>query len=64
MLVATNIMPLSGRDHATVRMVPASLSVFRIDIDGELEYVRKHDVDVGKASMFWTGMVKAAIGHR
>jgi hypothetical protein len=38
--------------------VPASLSVFRIGSDGKLEYIRKYDVDVGNASMFWMGMVK------
>jgi len=58
MLVAANIMPLLVRDDATVRTVPASLSVFRIGSDGKLEYVRKYDVDVGTASMFWMGMVK------
>ena len=58
MLVAANIMPLLVRDDATVRRVPASLSVFRIGGDGKLDYVRKYDVDVGNASMFWMGMVK------
>ncbi|HEY1436840.1 MAG TPA: beta-propeller fold lactonase family protein [Casimicrobiaceae bacterium] len=58
MLVAANIMPLLVRDDATVRTVPASLSVFRIGSDGKLEYARKYDVDVGTASMFWMGMVK------
>jgi hypothetical protein len=58
MLVAANIMPLLVRDDATVRTVPASLSVFRIGSDGKLDYVRKYDVDVGNASMFWMGMVK------
>jgi 6-phosphogluconolactonase len=51
-------MPLLVRDDATVRRVPASLSVFRIGGDGKLDYVRKYDVDVGNASMFWMGMVK------
>ena len=58
MLVAANIMPLSVRDNATVMTVPANLSVFRIDGDGKLDFVRKYDVDVGNASMFWMGMVK------
>jgi 6-phosphogluconolactonase (cycloisomerase 2 family) len=58
MLVAANIIPVSVRDDATVRTVPASLSVFRIGNDGKLAYVRKYDVDVGSASMFWMGMVK------
>jgi 6-phosphogluconolactonase (cycloisomerase 2 family) len=58
MLVAANIMPLLVRDDATVRMVPASLSAFRIGGDGKLEFVRKYDVDVRNASMFWMGMVR------
>jgi hypothetical protein len=58
MLVAANIMPLLVRDDATVRRVPSSRSMFRIGGDGKLDYVRKYDVDVGNASMFWMGMVK------
>jgi len=57
-LVAANIMPLSVRDDTTVRMVPACLAVFRIGGDGKLDFVRKYDVDVGNATMFWMGMVK------
>ena len=57
-LVAANLLPLLVKDGATVRTVPASLSVFRIGGDGKLAYVRKYDVDVGQASMFWMGMVK------
>jgi hypothetical protein len=40
--------------------VPASLSVFRIGEDGRLDYVRKYDVDVGNASIFWMGMAKVS----
>jgi len=58
MLVAANIMPLFVRDNEAGRMVPASLSAFRIGGDGKLEFVRKYDVDVGGASMFWMGMVR------
>jgi 6-phosphogluconolactonase len=58
MLVAAHILPLSVRDGAAVRAVPACLSVFRMGGDGKLDYVRKVDVDVGSASMFWMGMVK------
>jgi 6-phosphogluconolactonase len=57
MLVAAHIRPLLVRDGATVRQVPACLSVFRIGNDGKLAFVRKYDVDVGDNTMFWMGMV-------
>ncbi len=58
MLVAANHIPLAVRDGATVSTVPASLAVFRIGGDGRLAYVRKYDVDVGRESMFWMGMMQ------
>jgi len=57
LLVAAHIMPLLAKDGATLRTVPASLAVFRIDGDGKLDFVRKYDVDVGDRTMFWMGMV-------
>ena len=57
LLVAAHIMPLPVKDGATLRIVPASLAVFRIDGDGRLDFVRKYDVDVGDKTMFWMGMV-------
>jgi DNA-binding beta-propeller fold protein YncE len=58
LLVAAHNVPLPVRDGASVRTVPACLSVFRIGSDGKLDYVRKYDVDVGNRIMFWMGMVK------
>jgi len=58
LLVAAHNVPLLVRDGASVRTVPACLSVFRIEADGKLDYVRKYDVDVGDRIMFWMGMVK------
>ncbi len=58
MLVAANHIPLAVRDGATVSTVPASLAVFRIGGDGRLAYVRKYDVDAGRESMFWMGMMQ------
>jgi 6-phosphogluconolactonase (cycloisomerase 2 family) len=58
MLVAAHIMALSVRDGAAIRTVPASLAVFRIGDDGQLDFVRKYDVDVGDKTMFWMGMVR------
>jgi 6-phosphogluconolactonase len=57
MLVAANHVGLDVREGASARHVPASLAVFRVADDGTLDYVRKYDVDVGNASMFWMGIV-------
>jgi 6-phosphogluconolactonase (cycloisomerase 2 family) len=57
LLVAAHIMPILVKDGAALRTVPASLAVFRIKDDGRLDFIRKHDVDVGDRTMFWMGMV-------
>ena len=38
----------------------AGLSTYRIGADGKLGFVRKYDVDTGKATQFWSGMVTLA----
>ena len=48
------VVPANGSQGARI---PASLDVFRIGSDGKLDYVRKYDVDVGSASMFWSGLI-------
>jgi 6-phosphogluconolactonase (cycloisomerase 2 family) len=58
LLVAAHIRPLLVKEGATVRQVPACLSVFRLGQDGKLDFVRKYDIDVGYATMFWMGMVQ------
>ena len=57
LLVAAHITPLTVKDGAALRIVPASLAVFRINADGRLDFIRKYDVDVGNRTMFWMGMV-------
>jgi len=57
MLVAAHIMAMPVREGSNVVTVPANMSVFRIGEDGKLSYVRKYDIDVGKVSMWWMGMV-------
>jgi 6-phosphogluconolactonase len=57
LLVAAHIMGLPVTDGTDVRVVSASLSLFRIGDDGRLDFVRKYDVDVGDRQMFWMGMV-------
>ncbi|HVC51699.1 MAG TPA: beta-propeller fold lactonase family protein, partial [Stellaceae bacterium] len=58
LLVAAHIQPVPVRDGAGVTVAPATMSLFRIGDDGRLSYVRKYDVDVGAASLWWMGMVE------
>jgi 6-phosphogluconolactonase (cycloisomerase 2 family) len=60
MLVAASQVALPVRDGATVKTLPAGLSVFRIGGDGKLDFARKYDVDVGGKNQFWSGMVALA----
>jgi 6-phosphogluconolactonase len=57
LLVAQHNLPVNVRDGDAVRTIPAGLSVFRMDDDGRLAFVRKYDIDVGDKTMFWMGMV-------
>ncbi len=57
MLIAAAKSPVIDRTQGN-RYIPASLDVFAIGDDGKLTYVRKYDVDVGSASMFWSGLIE------
>ena len=58
MLVAANQNAMLVRNGDTVKMVPASLAVFRVGGDGKLDYVRKYDVSADDVrTMFWMGIV-------
>lgn len=56
-LVAANQKPLPVRDGDSVRVLPASLAIFRIGEDGKLNYVRKVDMDTRGQDLFWMGIV-------
>lgn len=58
LLVAAHISPMDVRDGSKIVTAPASLSFFRIGDDGKLSYTRRYDVDVGKAFLWWMGMVQ------
>jgi len=58
LMIVGNKSPVLVKEGTTTRTVPASLDLFRIGGDGKLEYVRKYDIDVGNASMFWSGLVR------
>jgi 6-phosphogluconolactonase (cycloisomerase 2 family) len=60
LLVAASIQPLLVREAGKLTTLSAGLSVYRIGRDGKLAFVRKYDVDVGKATQFWSGMVTLA----
>jgi 6-phosphogluconolactonase len=59
MLVVGNQNAFNVVDEKTkrVRTVPAGMSVFRIGVDGKLEFVRKYDVPTEEPdkSLFWVG---------
>jgi 6-phosphogluconolactonase len=57
MLAAQHNLPVNVRDGDNVRSVPAGLSVFRIDADGRLAFVRTYNIDVGDSTMWWMGMM-------
>jgi len=59
MLVAASISPMLEL-HATLELLPAGLSVFRIGSDGKLDFVRKYDIETGDKIQFWSGMVTLA----
>src|SRR5258707_15335223 len=52
MLVAVSQIPLPVRDGATVKMLSAGLSVYRIGAAAELDFVRNYDVDGGGKNQF------------
>jgi 6-phosphogluconolactonase (cycloisomerase 2 family) len=60
MLIAASQIPLPVRDGASVKMLSAGLTVYRIGSDGGLDFARKYNVDVGGKNQFWSGVVALA----
>lgn len=57
-LVAASTIPMDVRDGAGVRHVPAAITLFRVNPDGTLAFVRKYDVETpGTKTQFWMGLV-------
>lgn len=48
----------SGKLMAIAHITGAALSLFRIADDGKLTFARTYDIDVGKRTMWWMGMVE------
>ncbi|HEY6619784.1 MAG TPA: beta-propeller fold lactonase family protein [Steroidobacteraceae bacterium] len=59
-LIAASLGPMALREGGQNRVVPAGLSVFRIEQDGGLKYARRFDVETGDKTQFWSGMVELA----
>jgi 6-phosphogluconolactonase (cycloisomerase 2 family) len=60
LLVAGSLSPTAKREGGKVVDIPAGLSVFRMGADGKLDFARKFDIDVGRATQWWTGMIPLA----
>jgi 6-phosphogluconolactonase len=57
LLVVGNQTTLEVPEGTSVRTIPANLAVFRIQEDGRLEFVQRHDVAVGQKPLWWAGLV-------
>ena len=59
-LVAGSLVPVALRESGRISVLPAGLSVFRMGQDGKLDYVRRYDVETGKMTQWWSGLVTLA----
>ncbi|MDW3682809.1 beta-propeller fold lactonase family protein [Cupriavidus sp. CV2] len=58
LLVAASVRPLGTEVGGNVEIVPATLSVFRIQEQGQLEFIRKYNVSTeGGEMQYWSGLV-------
>lgn len=60
-LITASVAPMLVRDGDTIETVAAALTVFRVQDNGTLTFVRKYDVDTSAGPMFWVGMM--ALGN-
>jgi len=60
LLLAASIKPLLMREGNAAKTLSAGITVYRINADGTLAFVRKYDVDTGKGQQFWSGVVALA----
>ena len=57
LMVTASIKAMNVREGSDVKVVPAALSVFRVGVDGKLDFVRKYDVDAAGKTHYWMGIV-------
>ncbi len=62
MLVTASIAPMLVREGDTITRVSAALTVFRVQEDGKLTFIKKYDVDTAKGPMFWCGLLSLDAG--
>jgi len=60
MLVVGSLAPTAIRQDGKVVTIPAGMTVFKVGADGKLDFVRKYDLDVGKLTQWWSGMIPLA----
>jgi 6-phosphogluconolactonase len=60
MLVAGSLAPTAVRRDGKVVVIPAGMTVFKVGPDGKLDFARKYDLDVGKLTQWWSGMIPLA----
>jgi hypothetical protein len=60
MLVAGSLAPTAVRRDGKVVLIPAGMTVFKVGPDGKLDFARKYDLDVGKLTQWWSGMIPLA----
>jgi hypothetical protein len=57
-LIAASTMPIPVREGDRIGTLAAGLTVYRIEADGRLDFVRKYDVEATAArQQFWSGVV-------
>ena len=54
------LAPTTIRRDGKVVVIPAGITVFKVTADGKLDFVRKYDLDVGKLTQWWSGMIPLA----
>jgi 6-phosphogluconolactonase (cycloisomerase 2 family) len=60
LMVAASIKPMKVREGNATRVVPASLSVFRVGADGKLTHARTYDIEASGKTQYWMGIVGRA----
>ncbi len=59
-LIAASATSLQVEDSGQTQTVSAGLSIYRINADGTLSFVRKQDVDTSGGIQFWCGLLTMA----
>lgn len=58
LFIVANQKAMLVQEGENLKTVPASFAIFRIGIDGKLEFVRKYDVETGKKWLLWMDIME------